>query len=260
MKKIAIHLALVVLFLCLCLFLVGMWLRAYTNHGQSLELSNYVGEQIDIASHDANDRDFQMIVLDSVFIVGKVGGEILSQNPMAGAKVKEDRKIYVTVTKSLADQIPVRRLPVLYGKDFERKRRELLQAFEIKTEVVDQKYDRGAPNHILEVRYNGETIVDRQSRKDQVMVDKGGTLEVVVSKNTGGALSLPDLTCKTYDEARFQLQTLNLKVGDLDVNPDVRDRNSAYVYRQYPSATGTVNMGDSITLYLQTELPENCDF
>jgi len=125
MKKIAIHLGLIVLFLFFCVFLVGMWLKAYTNHGQSLELSNYVGQQIEDASSEARDRHFEVVVLDSVFIVGKSGGEILRQNPMAGAKVKEDRKIYVTITKTTADQIPLRRLPVLYGKDFERKRREL---------------------------------------------------------------------------------------------------------------------------------------
>lgn len=260
MKKILLHFMLIIGFLLLCMFGLHFWLRAYTNHGQSLELSNYIGLDVAEARTDASDRNFEIVVLDSTFIVGKAGGEILRQNPLPGAKVKENRKIYVTVTKSLADQIPLRRLPVLYGKGFERKSRELKQAYEIESRIIDERYDRGAPNHILEVRYNGEIIIDGRSRKDQVMIDKGATLEFVVSKNSGGTLAMPDLTCKTYDEVVFQLQTLNLAIGDVALDDDVENRNGAFVWKQYPASSGLVNMGDTIALFLSAQLPEFCEF
>ncbi|MBX2815425.1 MAG: PASTA domain-containing protein [Saprospiraceae bacterium] len=258
MKHILKHAALIALALLGFVLLTALWLRWYTNHGQSIALDNYVDMSITEAMEDAKKRSFTMVVLDSVFMVGQPGGQILNQNPKAGSKVKEDRTIYVTITKGETEQVPVRRLPILYGKDYERKRKELKQAFQIDTKVVDYAFDRGAPNHILEVRYEGQTIIDAKSRKDQVMVDKGGTLEVVLSKTTGGQLTMPDLTCKQYDEAAFQLQTLNLVIGESVMGDEIRDKGSSFIWRQEPSAARGVSMGDTITLFLSAQLPEGC--
>ena len=61
---------------------------------------------------------------DSVHIVGRQGGMIINQNPKSGSLVKENRKIYVTVTKYNPDKLTLKDLPVLYGADFEQKRKE----------------------------------------------------------------------------------------------------------------------------------------
>ena len=232
----------------------------YTHHGQSIEMRSYVGVNIGEARQDAQKHKFEVVVLDSVFLVGKSGGEIVRQNPEGGAKVKKNRKIYVTITKSVADQVPVRRLPVLYGKDFERKRRELKQAFEIDSKIIGYRYDRGAPNHILEVSYRGTPIIDAQTRKDQVMIEKGGMLEMVLSKTSGASLIMPNLRCATFDEASFQLQTLSLNVGETYLDDEIRDKGSAFIWKQEPAGSQPVSMGDTITLYLSATAPEDCDF
>lgn len=260
MKAILKHVGLIFLALLLFLFIVQLWLRVYTHHGQSLEMRDYVGMQVSDARQDAEDLSFSLVVLDSVFLVGKKGGEIVRQNPVPGAKVKEDRKIYVTISKNVAEQVPVRRLPILYGKDFERKRRELKQAFEIDSKIIGYSYDRGAPNHILEVKYQGQSIIDARVRKDQVMVEKGGTLEMILSKSSGAELVMPDLICKEYDEASFQLQTLNLIVGETYLDDEIRDKGSSFIWKQEPSASQSVSMGDTVRLYLTATAPEDCNF
>ena len=53
-----------------------LWLRFYTNHGQELEMPDYIGVQLDEASKNAEDKTFQIVVTDSVHIVGTAGGEI----------------------------------------------------------------------------------------------------------------------------------------------------------------------------------------
>ena len=254
------NLGLIALFLVGCLLLTILWLRYYTHHGQSLVLPDYVGQHLDIANLDAEQKSFQIVVVDSSFIVGKEGGLILAQNPAGQSQVKERRKIYVTITKNEADQIPVRRLPILYGKSYDRKSKELKQGFEINSKVVGKRHDSGEPDHILEVRYRGETIISGSRRKDEVMVDKGGTLEMIVSKSTGGSLTMPDLKCKQYDEAVFQLQALQLHVAEAEASADVSEPSEGFVWRQNPIAEARVYTGDTVTLYLSGQPPAGCDF
>ena len=252
------NLGLIALFFIGCLLVTMLWLRWYSHHGQSLVLPDYLDTNLFEAIDDASDKSFEIRVVDSVFIVGKEGGTIIDQNPKPGSRVKQRRKIYVTVSKDLADQIPSRRLPVLYGKSYERKKRELKQGFQINTRVIGRKYDPGAPDHILEVSYNGETIINSERRKDNIMIDKGGTLDMILSKSTGGSLDMPNLTCRSYDEIVFQLQTLDLVVGEAVEDPTVRDRGNAYVWRQEPEASSRIYTGDTVKVYLTQDLPIDC--
>ncbi|MBK8502508.1 MAG: PASTA domain-containing protein [Saprospiraceae bacterium] len=253
------NLGLIALFLLGVLLVVILFLRWYTHHGQSLELPDYIGQTVEVAAKDAHKNSFEIKVVDSVFMVGKEGGVIIDQNPKPDSQVKQKRKIYVTVSKHSADQIPLGRLPVLYGKSYERKTKELKQGFEINTKIVGRKYDAGAPEHILEVIYDGQTIVSTDVRKDDVLIDKGGTLEMILSKETGGSLSMPDLSCKSYDEAAFQMQTLNLIIGDEIKDNTVKNIDAAYVYNQVPSPESRVYTGDTVKIYLTQIKPADCN-
>ncbi|NND32978.1 MAG: PASTA domain-containing protein [Saprospiraceae bacterium] len=253
------NLGLIALFLFGVLLAIMLWLRWYTHHGQSLVLPDYIGEDLAMATKDARKKSFQITVIDSVFMVGKDGGVIIDQNPKGDSKVKQKRKIYVTVTKATPDKIPMGRLPVLYGKSYDRKKKELKQGFEINTRVVGRKYDPGAPEHILEVIYDGQTIVSGDVLRDDVLIEKGGTLEMILSKDTGGSLSMPDLTCKVYDEAVFLAQTLNLVVGDQTEDGTVANLDEAYVWKQAPEANTRVYTGDTIQIFLTQQRPDNCD-
>ncbi|MCB0664609.1 MAG: PASTA domain-containing protein [Saprospiraceae bacterium] len=253
------NLGLVALFLLGVLLMVMLFLRWYTHHGQSLVLPDYTGQVVEVAARDAQEKSFQIRVVDSVFLVGKEGGIIVDQNPKADSQVKQKRKIYVTVTKEAADKIPLGRLPVLYGKSYDRKQKELKQGFEINTKIVGRKYDAGAPDHILEVIYKGETVVSSDVRMDDVLIEKGGMLEMILSKESGGSLDMPNLICKSYDEVLFQLQTLNLVVGEEEQDGTVNNIDAAYIYDQEPSPESRVYTGDTIKIYLTQNRPDDCD-
>ena len=253
------NLGLIALFLIGVLLAVMLWLRWYTHHGQSLVLPDYVGEELSAAVMDAIQNSFDITVVDSVFMVGKDGGIIIDQNPKADSKVKQKRKIYVTVTKSTADQIPMGRLPVLYGKSYDRKKKELKQGFEINTKVVGRKYDPGAPEHILEVIYDGQTIVSSDILKNDVLIDKGGTLEMILSKDSGGSLSMPDFKCKEYSEAIFLAQTLHLIIGEEVDDGTVTNLEESFVWKQRPTSESRVYTGDTIQIFLTQQSPADCD-
>lgn len=251
--------AFVFLALILCLILTFMWLRRYTRHGQQLELPDYTGQILEEAAQDAKEKSFRMVVMDSVHVVGKRGHEIIRQNPLAHSLVKEKRTIYVTVTKYAAEKIPLSRLPSLYGKSFDRKAAELKDGFQIRSEVVGRQYDPGEPDHILAVIYEGDTIIDRQKRGGDVMIEKGSTLGFILSQSTGGRLPIPNLICMTYAEAQFLLENSGLLISEVIQEDQIIDLQGAFVAGQVPDpAEGMIEQGSSMKLSLTREKPLHC--
>ena len=201
-----------------------------------------------------------MIVSDSIFVIGEKGGKILKQNPEAGDEVKENRKVYVTVTKYNADKIKVSKLPILYGNDYSQKKTEL-EYRGIKSEIKDRKYDPGEPNHILEVYYNEELIIDKDKIASDVEIEKGGTLAFVISDRGGGEIKIPLLQCMPMAEAEFILEQSKLSVGNVLEKGEITDRLSAFVLAQNPPADGSskLAMGSSVDLTIVQEKPEQCN-
>ena len=254
-----INLLLIGAFFVVCVSLTFAWLNLYTRHSQAIEMPDFVGENIDTATTAAADLSFRVSITDSIYIVGKRGHVIVQQNPTPGSMVKENRTVYVTITKKSADKISFARLPILYGKDFDRKKRELFQSFQLESRVIDRRYDAGAPNHILEVRYDGKVIADEDGRKEDVQLDIGGTLEFVVSERVGGELEIPDLVCLTYAEARFIIENSKLELGEIVTTGSINNVDSAFVTGQVPDpGEGVMYMGDKIRLSLSSSKPFDC--
>jgi len=250
----------VVIFLLVVLFAVIMWLRVYTNHGQKLTLPDYTKQQYEEAAKDAKSKSFEIIINDSIFRVGMPGGIILDQNPLPGAEVKEKRKIYVNVTKFSPDKVKVKDLPVLYGSNYDQKKTEL-KFQDINTKVIDKKHDKGEPNHILEVYYNGKLIIDKNVLKSDVEIEKGGTLEVVISQKSGGHDVVPDLVCKELQAAESIALISKFKIGKIEEVGEITDRGSAYVMAQNPAYDGTTSIphNSEIAVTIIQEKPQNCN-
>jgi UDP-N-acetylmuramate--alanine ligase len=254
------HFVLIVLAFLFILFTVIFWLRFYTNHGEKIEMPDYIGRNITQVKSDAEDRSFEIVVTDSVFVVGKSGGEIINQNPKPKSWVKSGRKIYVVITKFDPDKITVAELPILYGNEYNQKKNELAYRG-IECVIRGKKYDPGEPNHILEVYYNNELIIDSDVFRAEVEIDKGGVLEFVLSDTEGGELLIPDLRCKRYTEAEFLLQSSKLLVGFIEESGSITAREDSYIIAQDPVADGItkIKMGSVINLVISQSKPSNCN-
>lgn len=241
------------------LILLNIYLRFYTNHGQKLVLSNFIDMHISDANNLAKKKSFKIIVVDSTHIVGKPGGIIINQNPRADALVKENRKVYVTVTKYLSDKIRLKSLPEMYGREFEQKKRELAQ-MKIDSRIKDYMYDPGEPNHILEVYYNGKLVVSKDGREDEMKIEKGGTLDFVLSKRDGLEIEVPNLICKTLAAAEFLLEDgARLVIGNIIEEGEIKEKSSAFVIAQNPSSTSKMRIGETIDLTISSTKPEDCN-
>jgi beta-lactam-binding protein with PASTA domain len=238
----------------------SFFLNFYTNHGQKLILPKYQGLPLDQVLKHANQRGYQIIVSDSIFVKGKRGAMVLSQIPVAGSKVKRGRAIYITVSKFLAESFLSEQLPVLYGKKLEHKRSELFNTFELNSRIRGVQFDPGPENHILEVYYKGELIINSQVRKNEVNISKGDTLEFILSTRSGGQVPIPDLICKQLTAAKFLLSSSKLDLGSVIAEGEITDQESAYIIEQSPAVEidKTVSLGTSFTLKIVQDKPEKC--
>jgi beta-lactam-binding protein with PASTA domain len=246
--------------LIILLVIVQLWLRIYTHHGQKLELPDFKSMSLEEGMELAESEDFELIVIDSVFLVGKSGGIITEQYPKPGSLVKEGRKIYITITKYNTETIRVADLPVLYGNAFEQKQAEL-QYRDINCVVKDYAYDPGEPNHILEVWYKGSLIISGDVKQDEVTIEKGGTLEFVLSQREGGEILVPDLTCMTLDEARFSLDMIKIEMGSISRKGAAQSDDASYIISQDPISDGiaTIKRGSLISVTVAGTKPESCN-
>lgn len=237
-----------------------VWLRVYTNHGQQLDLPDFEGMQIEDARKNAEMESFTLSVKDSIHVVGEQGGKILQQEPPPGSKVKAGRSVYVTITKNEPDRIQVSRLPVLYGENFDRKKKELFESFELRSTVIGKEYDPGVPGQILEVRYQGQPIINASGRNDGLLLEKGATLEFIISERSGGVVAIPDIVCQEYAAAKFALESIGLSIGEIRYADDVFELAKAFIIRQSPGPDrDPIQRGSKINIEVSAEKPIDCE-
>lgn len=242
--------------------LVILSLRIYTRHGQKLKVKDYTNTLFKDAWKDADSEGLKLVVEDSVFIVGQPGGMIISQNPASGSFVKRGRRIYLTITKYKADDIPLSALPALYGQEVNAASKVLKQRFGITTEILGSVFDEGPPNMILAVVLEGDTIISQRRKPGNRTIYKGATLGLVVSKDVSESVRIPDLVCQTFTQADFLMKANQLTWGQIMLDDNVTNRHSAYVYRQHPVPEQGVLLtkGDTIRIWLTQARPASCPF
>ncbi len=239
-------------------FVVNAMLAWYTNHGQRLEVGEYIGMDVGVASKQIKQSDFRVEIIDSIFLVDQPPHVVLRQDPEPGAFVKENRRIYLTVTKKIPDEV---RLPSLAGTyDFDRYQRKL-NMLDINARVRDKEYSsRYQPNTILKVYYKNKEITEQQL-KSGFTVPKGSSLEFLVTSREGGLADVPDLKCRTLEEARFFIDNYRLRTGRIEADATVTDRELAYVWRQDPPADAGIRIpfDSEVHLFVTAQRPPDCD-
>jgi beta-lactam-binding protein with PASTA domain len=90
----------IVALVVLC-FIALKWLNVTTNHGDFETVPDLKGKSISVAQVELNDNNLVMKIQDSAnYNPDYPKFSVIEQEPLAGTKVKEDRKIYITLNPS----------------------------------------------------------------------------------------------------------------------------------------------------------------
>ncbi|GAB3751658.1 PASTA domain-containing protein [Spirosoma pomorum] len=237
-----IHLGLILALLAaLFLAFFFVYLPFTTNHGQTITVPDVTKLSLDEMQNILNDRDLRYEVSDCTFVAGALPLTIVQQYPRANMKVKEGRKIYVTITKRVAPMVSMPKLTDLTDRSAELNLRSLGLEIGERIYVPDV-----AKNSVLRQLYNGKEIIPGTP------VPKGAKIDLEVGDGLGNTMfAVPDVVGKPLDEAKLTIRGSSLKVGTI-IPVDDPEKEVGTVVRQRPEARAgeRIRVGETMDLWV----------
>ena len=129
------------------------WMQSYTRHGQYITVPDVSGMYEQEAGQALAAAGLRYEVSDYKYDKSMVEGGVIEQNPKAGAYVKQERKIYLTLNSG---KEPVKAVPDLADNSSLRAAESQLRAAGFK--LSPTVYVDGDLDWVYEIRYKGAVI------------------------------------------------------------------------------------------------------
>lgn len=223
----------------LLLFLVYFfaYLPSTTNHGESITVPSIEGMQISKLEDFLIKRNLRYEVNDSAYSSEYPPLTVLKQYPAAGAKVKEGRKIFISINRVSPPTVPVPALvdgsvvnadAVLRSNELKRGRIELVA---------------GPFNVVKEMKYQGRTIEAGEA------VPKGSVIDLVVMDGGSTSFEAPDYLGLNLEDAKVIIFGSNLNIGNITLVGDTLG-TQAVILKQKPEPKENIKVGDVVDLWI----------
>lgn len=228
-------------------FIVGamVFLNLVTQHNKELSVPDFSNMSVEEAEYVASQSGMRVEVTDSVFVKRMKRGAVYRQNPSPGAKVKEGRRIVLTINAVNSKKVT---MPNLVGLSLRQAKAELMSRGLVLNRLVYVQ-DMATNNVLRQLKGNREI-------EPGTMIDSESHIDLVLGLNDmDNKAYVPDVTGLKNMSAVDAIFDHSLNVKGLKFDETVKDYDdslSAMVYRQVPepSDTVTVAMGEEVMLYL----------
>lgn len=142
-----------------------LWLDHYTHHGEAYVVPNVKNKTLGEAQLALHNQKLEGLVIDSSYVKGLPDGMILDQNPAGGARVKEGRTIYLTITTS---KVPLVKLPDLIDNSSLRQAEAKLKAMGFR--LTEPEYVSGEQDWIYGIKYRGRSLMSGDKVPHEAML------------------------------------------------------------------------------------------
>ncbi len=230
-----------------------IWLRIYTHHGQAITVPDLTGLNREEVESILDSKNLRYKVTDSIFYKELPRGSVARQNPKPGSKVKEYRRIYLTMNAINPEKVT---MPAVTGVSL-RQARSTLESYGLNLGKLSYKPDMFM-NRVLEQRIN-DTLAEPGAR-----VLKGSNIDLVLGRGLSEeTTAVPDLVGLSLFTARNMLAdrylNINAVIYDNHVTNEV-DTANAFIWRQRPEFQegNTIHLGANVDVWLtidSTKLP-----
>ena len=233
----------------LLVFFFYVYLPVSTNHSETITVPDVEGMAFESIDEMLTNRDLRyQVTSDSGYAEDMQPLAILSQSPKPGAKVKENRMIYLTLNAKVPPQI---RMPNLIGTDSQNAE-DILESNGLKLGTISYVPDRRL-NAVIEQRMNEEELAAG------TLIFKGSMIDLIIGNGEGNTrFAMPNFVGKTLDEARFQINASSLKLteiyyieNDTVVGP--------IVYKQLPPEGREIRTDDLVEIWINEKDPNKTD-
>ncbi len=260
LKTFIIHLVLMLIVITgLVITFFYAYLPSATRHGETITVPNLKGMSLLEMDEFLKKRNLNYEVYDSLYDQKYPPLSIYTQYPLPGSYVKENRKIYLTVTKTSPDATS---MPNLI--DGSLKNAELfLENYGLRRGKITYVPFLGS-NVVLEQWFNGKPI------EPGAIIQKGSMIDLVVGDGLGQRVfNVPRFIGLPIDEADFSIRASGLNTGSVIIN--VIDSSlmseliefareieidtaaiieSGYVFRQRPEIGAEIRLGEQVDLWV----------
>jgi beta-lactam-binding protein with PASTA domain len=153
-KTFFIQLALAIVAIVVIVFITLQWISSSTNQGEFKIVPELTGKSINTAKIELENQDLVMVIQDSAnFNPDYPRFSVIEQDPVAKSKVKENRKIYLTLNPSGYRKVEI---PDLIQRTF-RQAKPSIEAIGFK--VGKKRYvDNIGKDVVLGLEYKGKPL------------------------------------------------------------------------------------------------------
>ena len=203
-KKFYINLLIILLLCIVLLWITFRLLNRYTRHDTVYTMPDFIGENYFEIKHDYS-KDFNFILIDSVYPKGQQPGSIYQQDPLPGSKIKRGRNVYIIIVAVTPEKTIMPNLKNL-------SLREAIGRLESSGLDVDQlEYQEYSyKNNIIDQYFEGKPI------QEGTELVKGSKIELKVGIGQDKTkIKVPNLIGTPATEAKRILNLAGLNLGQV---------------------------------------------
>jgi len=230
-------------------------LKLITHHGNSKTVPTVVGKTFDEAKSQLDKMGFDVEIQDSIYIDTMPPLTVIKQFPEGDATVKVNRKVYLTINRTVP---PFVEMPNLVGYSL-RSAEMVLKNMGLRIGDTIYRPDF-ARNSVLQQMRNGSTI------EPGTKLQMGSSITLVLGTGVGETpFDVPNIIGLTYGEAKSFIESIGLTFFSVRTDPDVKDTMNAFIYWQNPKRLdelGTVQhirSGQTMDVMLSANKPAVVD-
>lgn len=219
-----------------------VYLPITTNHGETIVVPKITGMNLGQLENYLDERSLSYFVDDSTYNPSTRPYTVLTQDPAPGERVKEGRKIYLSVAMR---NPPVIKMPKLTDGS-EKNARLILKSYDLEVGRIILKPDL-AQNAVL------QQLVDGREIRPGAPIAKGTKVDLVVGDGQGNQeFAVPNLVNMPQDEATTLLAGQGLQVGEIFKQAPEEGQTTGTVVRQRPVAVpgATIRSGQLVDLWV----------
>ena len=201
-KKFYINLLIILLLCGILLWLTFRLLDRYTRHDKVFTMPDFVGQDFRQVKHDYS-KEFNFILIDSVYPKGQQPGSIYQQDPLPGSKIKKGRNVYAIIVAVTPEKTV---MPNVKGISL-REAIGRLESSGLDVDYLDYvKYSY--KNNIIEQSYQGQPIAEGTE------LVKGSKIVLRVGIGDDRTnVKVPNLISKPAEEVKRLLNLAGLNLG-----------------------------------------------